>query len=259
MTTLRVFRTECYKIFHRRQSLLLLLPALVALVMVLGYSRGIITLSVTTAGAQAGATLLDVVFMVWSVENGLGLVGVLSVLFAALAFAGERENGQIKLALLRIGKRRDVVLGKFLAVVCACLGSILLLLAAAALGHLLFAPEGQHLAAGASIYGLTPLTFAENLALNLLQLLMLLALTFFVGCFCGPFAAFALTMVALYGASALAAGTSVCARVLPLYWANALLLDQRAADARLSVLFALVVTLVLLFATVQLFRHQDVR
>lgn len=259
MTTLRVFRTECYKIFHRRQSLLLLLPALVALVMVLGYSRGIITLSVTTAGAQAGATLLDVVFMVWSVENGLGLVGVLCVLFAALAFAGERENGQIKLALLRISKRRDVVLGKFLAVVCACLGSILLLLAAAALGHLLFAPEGQRLAAGASIYGLMPLTFAENLALNLLELLMLLALTFFVGCFCGPFAAFALTMVALYGASALAAGTSVCARMLPLYWANALLLDQRAADARLSVLFALIVTLLLLFATVQLFRHQDVR
>lgn len=258
MTTLRVFRTECYKIFHRRQSLLLLLPALVAFVMVLGYSRGIITLSVTTAGAQAGATLLDVVFMVWSVENGLGLVGLLCVLFAALAFAGERENGQIKLALLRIGKRRDVVLGKFLAVVCACLGSILLLLAAAALGHLLFAPEGQHLA-GASIYGLTPLTFAENLALNLLELVMLLALTFFVGCFCGPFAAFALTMVALYDASALAAGTSVCARMLPLYWANALLLDQPAADARLSVLFALVVTLVLLLATVQLFRHQDVR
>lgn len=259
MTTLRVFRTECYKIFHRRQSLLLLLPALVALVMVLGYSRGIITLRVTTAGAQAGATLLDVVFMVWSVENGLGLVGLLCVLFAALAFAGERENGQIKLALLRIGKRRDVVLGKFLAVVCACLGSILLLLAATALGHLLFAPEGQRLLAGASIYGLTPLTFAENLALNLLELLMLLALTFFVGCFCGPFAAFALTMVALYGASALAAGTSVCARMLPLYWANALLLDQRATDARLSVLFALIVTLVLLFATVQLFRHQDVR
>lgn len=259
MTTLRVFRTECYKIFHRRQSLLLLLPALVALVMVLGYSRGIITLSVTTAGAQAGATLLDVVFMVWSVENGLGLVGLLCVLFAALAFASERENGQIKLALLRIGKRRDVVLGKFLAVVCACLGSILLLLAAAALGHLLFAPEGQRLLTGASIYGLTPLTFAENLALNLLELVMLLALTFFVGCFCGPFAAFALTMVALYGASALAAGTSVCARMLPLYWANALLLDQRAADARLSVLFALIVTLLLLFATVQLFRHQDVR
>lgn len=258
MTTLRVFRTECYKIFHRRQSLLLLLPALVAFVMVLGYSRGIITLSVTTAGAQAGATLLDVVFMVWSVENGLGLVGLLCVLFAALAFASERENGQIKLALLRIGKRRHVVLGKFLAVVCACLGSILLLLAAAALGHLLFAPEGQRLA-GASIYGLTPLTFAENLALNLLELVMLLALTFFVGCFCGPFAAFALTMVALYGASALAAGTSVCARMLPLYWANALLLDQRAADARLSVLFALIVTLLLLFATVQLFRHQDVR
>ena len=142
MSSILVFRTECYKILHRRQSLILLLPALLAFLIALGQAHGVITLAASTASAQSGTTLLDTVFLVWSVESGLGFVGLLCVLFASLSFAGEREGGQIKLALLRIGKRRDVVLGKFFAIVIVSFASILLTLAASALGYLFFAPEG---------------------------------------------------------------------------------------------------------------------
>lgn len=181
------------------------------------------------------------------------------MLFASLSFAGEREGGQIKLALLRIGSRRDVVLGKFLAIVIVSFASILLTLAASALGYLLFAPEGQRVLSGACIYGLSLATFAVNLGLNLLELLLLLALTFLLGLYAGPFVTFVLTMIALYGASTLAGGTNLFARLLPLHWANTLILGENAAGAIWSVLFAVISSFVLLALTTQLFRRLDVR
>lgn len=252
MSSILVFRTECYKILHRRQSLILLLPALLAFLIVLGQAHGVITLAASTASAQSGTTLLDTVFLVWSVESGLGFVGLLCllcVLFASLSFAGEREGGQIKLALLRIGKRRDVVLGKFLAIVIVSFASILLTLAASALGYLFFAPEGQRVLSGACIYGLSLATFAVNLGLNLLELLLLLALTFLLGLYAGPFVTFVLTMIVLYGASTLAGGTNLFARLLPLHWANTLILGENAAGAIWSVLFAVISSFVLLALT----------
>lgn len=39
MSSILVFRTECYKILHRRQSLILLLPALLAFLIVLGQAH----------------------------------------------------------------------------------------------------------------------------------------------------------------------------------------------------------------------------
>lgn len=259
MSSILVFRTECYKILHRRQSLILLLPALLAFLIALGQAHGVITLAASTASAQSGTTLLDTVFLVWSVESGLGLIQLLCVLFAALSFAGEREGGQIKLALLRIGKRRDVVLGKFFAIVIVSFASILLTLAASALGYLLFAPEGQRVLSGACIYGLSLATFAVNLGLNLLELLLLLALTFLLGLYAGPFVTFVLTMIVLYGASTLAGGTNLFARLLPLHWANTLILGENAAGAIWSVLFAMISSFVLLALTTQLFRRLDVR
>lgn len=156
-------------------------------------------------------------------------------------------------------KRRDVVLGKFLAIVIVSFASILLTLAASALGYLLFAPEGQRVLSGACIYGLSLATFAVNLGLNLLELLLLLALTFLLGLYAGPFVTFVLTMIVLYGASTLAGGTNLFARLLPLHWANTLILGENAAGAIWSVLFAMISSFVLLALTTQLFRRLGVR
>lgn len=259
MSILRAFCVEWYKILHRRLSLILLLPALLAFVVVLGQTRGVFILNLTTSDAQAATTLLDTVFLVWSVLSGSGLVALICLLFASLSFSAERENGQIKLMLLRIGKRRDVLFGKFLAVFTACLVSILLLLAACTLSHLLFTPDNQEMMSRASRYGLTLASFAVNLGLNICMLLLLLALAFLVGLYAGPFVTFVVAMVALYGTNALAGGTNFLAKLLPLHWTNALLLGENATGAGLSVLFAVLLTFVLLLATAQLFRHQDVR
>lgn len=257
MSIVRIFCTEWYKILHRRSSLILLVPALLAFVMVLGVMRGVIILNLTTTDAQATATLIDTVFMIWNVASGTGLIGLICVLFACLSFTAERENGQLKLTLLRIGKRRNVMLGKFLAVLTACLASILLLLAASALGYLFFAADGQKLLSGTTICGLTTASFTANLGLNGLALLIFLVLSFLIGLYAGPFVTFVITMVALYGANALAGSTNFFAKLLPLHWSNALLLGENTTGMIWSVGFALLFSLVLLMITTQLFRHLD--
>lgn len=101
MSLAQVIKTELYKNSRRKSSLMLFIPMLLAIVVTLGYVHGVIELNLIT-GDTGIYSCMDFVFIVWNVLSGLGIIGILLILFAAFQFSGEIERGQIKLMLLRI-------------------------------------------------------------------------------------------------------------------------------------------------------------
>ena len=129
MKILRVIKTEFYKICHRKSSLILFIPMILAGIISWGCSQGMIKLDLTVAGDSV-YSCMDFIFIVWTLLSGLGIMGILLILFSALQFSGEIERGQMKLMVLRIGKRIDIVFGKYvtaLIVVCATVAETLLI------------------------------------------------------------------------------------------------------------------------------------
>ena len=116
MSLTQIIKTELYKNSHRKSSLILFLPMVLTVIVTLGYAQGVIELNLITGGSGT-YSCMDFVFIVWNVLSGLGILGILMILFAALQFSGEIERGQIKFMLLRTGNRATVVWGKYLATV----------------------------------------------------------------------------------------------------------------------------------------------
>lgn len=262
MSLTQVIKAELYKISHRKSSLLLGIPLLLAFVISLGYSQGVIKLNLTVSGNGA-YSCMDFVFMVWTVLSGLGIIGILLLLFASLQFAGEIERGQVKLMLLRVGNRSHVLLGKYLAVllvVCmtvvgtivVCIGSYYFLVGNSAAG------DGSFFASAA---GVSALDIFASIGLQVLMYLVLAGLTFLIGVYMNPFVTFVLTMVFFYGGNYLAGSETFLAKLLPVYWSNQLILNGTApfGQMMMSVCAAVVLAAVVLRAAMAVFQKKDIK
>ena len=95
MSLTQIIKTELYKNSHRKSSLILFLPMVLTVIVTLGYAQGVIELNLITGGSGT-YSCMDFVFIVWNVLSGLGILGILMILFAALQFSGEIERGKIK-------------------------------------------------------------------------------------------------------------------------------------------------------------------
>lgn len=262
MSLAQVIKTELYKNSRRKSSLILFIPMLLAIVVTFGYAHGVIELNLTTGGTGA-YSCMDFIFIVWNVLSGLGIMGILLILFAAFQFSGEIERGQIKLMLLRIGKRSTVVLGKYLATVIAaiifiigtllvCIGSYYLFISGSSMGTGTFA---------ATIDGFSTMSILGSIALQVLMYLFLIGITFFVGLFVNPFVTFVLAIVIMYAGNYLAGVENTVSKLLPAYWSNQLMLNETVSNASvvISICFIVILTMILMLVTTALFRKQDIK
>jgi ABC-type transport system involved in multi-copper enzyme maturation permease subunit len=262
MSLAQVIKTELYKNSRRKSSLILFIPMLLAIVVTFGYAHGVIELNLTTGGTGA-YSCMDFIFIVWNVLSGLGIMGILLILFAAFQFSGEIERGQIKLMLLRIGKRSTVVLGKYLATVIAavifiigtllvCIGSYYLFVSGSSMGTGTFA---------STIDGFSTMSIWGSIALQVLMYLFLIGITFFVGLFVNPFVTFILAIVIMYAGNYLAGAENAVSKLLPAYWSNQLMLNETVSNASvvISICFIVILTMILMLVTTALFRKQDIK
>ena len=262
MSLLQVIKTELYKNCHRKSSLMMFIPMLLAIVITFGYSRGIIALNLTV-GSTETYSCMDFVFIVWNVLSGLGIMGILLILFAAFQFSGEIERGQIKLMLLRIGKRSTVVMGKYFSAVIAaaasiagtllaCMGSYYLLVSNSKMGTGTF---------GATIEGLSTGDIIVSIGLQMLVYIILIGITFLVGLFANPFITFVLTMIAMYAGNYLAGSPGFISRLLPSYWSNQLMMNGSVPVLQTvgSVGFTALLTAGIIGISMLLFQKRDVK
>lgn len=261
MSIAQVIKTELYKNSRRKSSLMLFIPMLLAIVVTLGYAHGVIELNLTTNDMEA-YSCMDFVFIVWNVLSGLGIIGILLILFAAFQFSGEIDRGQVKLMLLRIGKRSTVVLGKYLATVIASVVSILATLVTCIVSYYLFAASS---AMGTGTFAstmerLSSLAVCGTIGLQILMYLLLIGVAFFVGLFANPFITFVLTMVVMYVGNYLAGSESVISKLFPVHWSSRLMLNETAPAVWIvgSVCFIFILTAFIIVMTLAVFQRQDV-
>lgn len=262
MSLAQVIKTELYKNSRRKSSLMLFIPMLLAIVVTLGYAHGVIELNLIT-GDTGIYSCMDFVFIVWNVLSGLGIIGILLILFAAFQFSGEIERGQIKLMLLRIRKRSTVVWGKYLAVIIAtvifvvgtilvCIGSYYLFVSGLPMGTGTFA---------SAMDGFSTINVLSSIALQMMMYLLLISITFFVGLFANPFVTFILTIVMMYAGNYLAGAENFVSRLFPNYWSNQIILDGTASTIPVltSVFVIVVLTVILMSVTTMFFGKQDIK
>ena len=258
----QVIKTELYKNTHRKSSFILLIPMILAVLISFGYAQGFIKLNLTV-GAGGRYSCMDFVFIVWNVLSGLGIMGILLILFAAFQFSGEIEHGQIKMELLRIGKRRTVVAGKYAAVmivaavtiagtILACMASYYLFVSNSSLGYGTFV---------STIENLSTLEIVVSMLLQAVIYFALTAVCFLIGIKTGPFVTFILTMVIMYTVNYMAGVENTVAKFIPSYWGNQLMVNGNVPwmQIALSVVTSLLFSALLLFLMVYVFSKKDIK
>ena len=262
MSLAQVIKTELYKDSHRKSSLMLFIPMLLAFVITFGYSQGIIKLDLTMGSTEV-FSCMDFVFIVWNVLSGLGIIGILLILFTSFQFSGEIERGQIKLMLLRIGKRSTVMFGKYLAaIIVACVSIIGTLLVCIASYYVFVSgsPMGTGLFAS-TLDGLSTWNICACIFLQVLMYFILIGITFLIGMFANPFVTFILTMVIMYIGNYLTGAENFVSKLFPAYWSNQLMLNGTASviSVLISVCFTVVLTAFIMFTSTKLFQGQDIK
>lgn len=262
MGVLSVYKMELYKAFKRKNTWMLIIPGVLAVLVALGVGSGVLELSADGQGVSA-ISCMDFVQLTWGLLTGLGIWGILMILLAAFQFSGEISDGQIKMALLRTGKRRDVVIGKYLAVLTVilvflavfflvCIAGYYVFVANAAVGSGVFAPSG-----GVSIGNMS-----LSLGCDLLNYAILIALTFLIGIYAGPFITFIVVLVVMFAANYMAGLESLkFMQYTPIYVSGQLLTGGGLTEGHvIAFLACTILTIgVIMGLTLRLFRKTDVK
>ncbi len=258
----QILKAELYKDSRRKSSWILVVPMLLTAVVTIGYCQGFIQMAVTGQQNEA-LSCLDFVCMVWSVLSGLGIVGILLYLFAAFQFSGEIERGQIKLMLLRTGRRGQVVLGKYLAVVLVSAAAVLGVFLVAAAGYYLMVVPAE-LGTGSfsiTMSGMSDGAFAGSVLLQFLVYCLWIAAAFLAGIYAGPFVSFVIAMVAMYAGNAFSGMETAAAKWFAGYWSNQMLMgaDPGFAGMGKAVFCTFAGLCVILFLAAMLFEKRDIK
>lgn len=122
-----IYKMEIIKTLKRKNSLILLIPSILIVVMAFGISTGGLTFTGEGLSNDGTFACLDFVTAMWGFFSTLGIWGILLILVTAFQFSGEITSGQIKMTLLRIGKRGPIIIAKFLALITTEIGAFVLL------------------------------------------------------------------------------------------------------------------------------------
>lgn len=193
-----IYKMELIKIMKRKNSLILVIPAILAFIMAFGISTGSLTLTGEAITGDGALTCLDFIGMLWSFFSGLGIWGILLILVAAFQFSGEIANGQIKMTLLRIGKRGRVIFGKFLALMTVVAVAFGLFTVVAIGSYYLFVANSS---LGSGDFSSATMTVSElfaSIGFIFLHLALFMSITFLIGLYMSPFAAFIAALIGMF-------------------------------------------------------------
>lgn len=196
-----IFKMEIIKTLKRKNSLILLIPSILIVIMAFGISTGGLTFTVAVASGDGRFACLDFVTAMWSFFNTLGIWGILLILVTAFQFSGEISSGQIKMTLLRIGKRSPIIIAKFLALMTTALGAFSLFTLAAGGSYYLFVAESSIGNGNFSSSMIDLPNAAAMISFIFLHLTLFMAVTLLAGLFLSPFIAFIISLVSMFTVS----------------------------------------------------------
>lgn len=254
-----IYKMEMIKTLKRKNSLILLIPSILVVILAFGISTGGVTFTGGTMNTNGTFACLDFVSAMWAFFNTLGIWGILLILVAAFHFSGEISSGQIKMTLLRIGKRGSVIFAKFLTLVTTAVSAFALFTLIACGSYYLFIAESS-IGNGKFASAMIDLpNMLMMIGFILLHLALFMAVTLLAGLFLSPFIAFILSLVSLFAVNYLInANAFDFTKYSALSVSNHLLGGQ--AEYFVSALLSSLMIIALLIAlTAQFFKRVDIK
>lgn len=196
MRIFEVYKMEMYKMFKRKNSLILVIPSLLALLIILGYKSGAVKITSEEALVTA-YSCLDFFGVIWSFLSGLGIIGILIILLASFQFSGEVNEGQIKMMVLRVGKREKIIFGKLLSMITMIVISIGLLFIVSTAGYYMFISSSD-LGTGTFLGTISEKALIFSLLSTVITLIFLVTITYVIGVNMNMFMTFIITLVVMY-------------------------------------------------------------
>jgi len=193
-----IYKMEIIKTLKRKNSLILLIPSILVMIMAFGISTGGLTFTGDALSSGGKFACLDFITTIWAFFSALGIWGILLILVTAFQFSGEITSGQIKMTLLRIGKRGPIIVAKFLALLTTALGAFVLFTLTAGGGYYLFIANSS---IGNGAFSSSMIDLSNTVAmigLIFLHLASFMAVTLLVGLFLSPFIAFIFSLISLF-------------------------------------------------------------
>lgn len=251
-----IYKVELTKLLKRKNSLILLLPTILAVVMSYGISNG----GVTLTGATTTFSCVDFITALWAFFSGLGIWGILILLVSAFLFSGEIHNGQIKLTLLRVKQRSHIIIAKFFALSTLIIAAFTLFTFATGVSYYLFIANSKLGNAEFASKNIATSHLILSLFLIFLYLLLFIGITFLIGQFLSPVITFIFSLISLFILNYLiTAETFNFLTYSPLATSSRLLLSGKTNHVMLSVILALgLLCLVLGFSSV-IFKRIDIK
>lgn len=196
----QIYQTEIYKMSKRKINLMLLVPSLLALLITIAYGSGNLILGVVGEESTTLYSCLDFLLLVWTFIAGTGLYAILMILVTAYQFSGEIEQGQIKMMLLRIGKRQNLLIGKALALLTLfILSSLLFVVTVMGAYYLYLVPsEAATGTFNMTMMGLTNAHMFGTIITSLLGFIIFMMVAYFIGVKGSPFMTFIITLVFMF-------------------------------------------------------------
>lgn len=254
-----IYKMEIIKTLKRKNSLILLIPSILIVVMAFGISTDGLTFTGEGLSDDGTFACLDFVTAMWGFFSTLGIWGILLILVTAFQFSGEITSGQIKMTLLRIGKRGPIIIAKFLALITTAIGAFVLFTLTAAGSYYLFVTKSS---VGNGDFSSAMIDFpnlAAMIGFIFLHLALFMAITLLAGLFLSPFIAFILSLVGLFAVNYLINSNSFeLAKYTALSVSNHLL-SGNAENLIPALLTSILLIACLLILTSLLFKRVDIK
>ncbi|OPJ57601.1 hypothetical protein [Clostridium oryzae] len=248
----------------RKTCWILLIPSILAFIVSFAVRSGAVKISADTAVKNQMLSCMDYTVFIWEFLSELGIMGILFILVASSQFSSELERGQIKMLLLRVGKRSQIVWGKFIAIITTFMISIFTLMVVTSTSYYIFIADSKFGNGKFALkaYGITAREIVLSILCAIVTFAFLTALTYCLGCRFNMMMTFVIALIAMYAGKYMAGlKTLKFMKYTSFYMENEFLLSKHISSSQ-SLIFgitSIILITALIKVSVVLFHNADVK
>lgn len=212
MELLKLLKADLYKSICRRNTILLFVPCLIPLLFCIFAKMNVLTLS-SGENVKEQLSCMEFTNVCWRLVSGIYIINILALLLGTFHFSSELDGGQIKNYLLRSGHRYHVIISKLMSLALQFLAMIVSFIVVSILSYYIFLVSTSYASREFIKYDIfNTYSFWLYMTASFLRMVVLAALSFFLGLKLKPFSCFIIVFFI-----SLAVRYSGAIKVIPIY------------------------------------------
>lgn len=264
MSLFQIYKMELYKMSKRKSSIILLIPSMLAVLIAFGMKSGFVQMNAAGRTAAVSISCMDYTSLIFSMMADLDIIGILIIIIAAFELSGEIERGQIKIELLRIGRRSKIILCKYLAVITAVICAVAIFTVIVMCTYYLLVSNSKYGNGifSSTIKGVTDTAIFMSITCKMVDYFFIISIAYLTGIFFSPFITFVITLIMMYAENYMANITSFkFMHYMPSYMSSQIMSGKQFTDGHMTAFAACAILLisVIIGLTMMIFKRQDIK